>query len=145
MRSAKLYLTNLYNLALPLLRMEVTDEITLLDEPCSCGSTHRSVADIQGRLDDSFVYADGVMIHPLVFRSPLGRQRNIIEYQVRQTQRGATIAIRCAGEVDLTSLREEITQGLMQLGLPDPTLDIKRVGQLQREASGKLKRIVPLA
>ncbi len=64
---------------------------------------------------------------------------------MRQTQRGATIAIRCAGEVDLTSLREEITQGLTQLGLPDPTLDIKRVGQLQREASGKLKRIVPLA
>ncbi len=139
-RSAKLYLTNLYNLALPLLRIEVTDEITLLDEPCPCGSTHRSVADIQGRLDDSFVYADGVTIHPLVFRSPLGRQRNIIEYQVRQTQRGATIAIRCAGDVDLTNLREEITQGLTQLGLPDPTVDIKRVGQLQREASGKLKR-----
>jgi phenylacetate-coenzyme A ligase PaaK-like adenylate-forming protein len=144
-RSAKLYLTNLYNLTLPLLRMEVTDEITLLDEPCPCGSTHQSVADIQGRLDDSFVYAEGVAIHPIVFRSPLGRQRNIIEYQVRQTQRGATIAICCAGDVDLTGLREEITQGLTQLGLPDPTVDIKRVGQLQRQASGKLKRMIPLA
>jgi phenylacetate-coenzyme A ligase PaaK-like adenylate-forming protein len=138
-------LTNLYNLTLPLLRMEVTDEITLLDEPCPCGSTHQSVADIQGRLDDSFVYAEGVAIHPIVFRSPLGRQRNIIEYQVRQTQRGATIAICCAGDVDLTGLREEITQGLTQLGLPDPTVDIKRVGQLQRQASGKLKRMIPLA
>ncbi|MCI0620151.1 MAG: phenylacetate--CoA ligase family protein, partial [Acidobacteria bacterium] len=48
-RSAKLYLTNLYNRLLPLIRYEITDEITLLDERCPCGSAHRLVADVQGR------------------------------------------------------------------------------------------------
>jgi len=55
--SAKIYLTNLFNRALPLIRYEVTDEVRILADPCPCGSAHRCVADIQGRLDDVFVYA----------------------------------------------------------------------------------------
>jgi phenylacetate-CoA ligase len=39
-RSAKVYLTNLYNLALPLIRYEITDEVTVLPAPCPCGSGH---------------------------------------------------------------------------------------------------------
>jgi phenylacetate-CoA ligase len=41
-RSAKVYLTNLYNHALPLIRYEITDEVTILAEPCPCGSAHLS-------------------------------------------------------------------------------------------------------
>jgi phenylacetate-coenzyme A ligase PaaK-like adenylate-forming protein len=52
--SAKVYLTNLFNPLLPLIRYEITDQVTFLDEPCSCGSAHRRIADIQGRLDDVF-------------------------------------------------------------------------------------------
>ena len=89
--SAKVYLTNLFNRVLPLIRYELEDEMTFLDEPCPCGSAHRRIDDIQGRLDDSFRYGDGVQVHPHLFRSTLGRQRNIVEYQVRQTERGADI------------------------------------------------------
>ena len=52
---------------------KITDAVTVLTEPCPCGSAHRCVADIQGRLDDVFEY-DGRRVHPLVFRSPLGRR-----------------------------------------------------------------------
>lgn len=55
-RSAKIFLTNLFNQALPLIRYEITDEVMMLAEPCPCGSAHRCVADIHGRLDDVFVY-----------------------------------------------------------------------------------------
>ena len=72
-RAAKVYLTNLFNRVLPLIRYEITDEVTILTEPCPCGSAHRCVADIQGRLDDVFVY-DGRRVHPHVFRSALGRR-----------------------------------------------------------------------
>jgi len=143
-RSAKVYLTNLYNLALPLIRYEIRDEVTLLDEPCSCGSAHRRVDDIQGRLDDCFVYAGGVTVHPLVFRSALGGERNIVEYQVRQTDRGAEIAARCLGDVDIAGLRRKIIQELAQLGLRDPEVSITPVERLERQAIGKLKRFFPL-
>jgi len=143
-RSAKVYLTNLYNLALPLIRYEIRDEITLLDEPCPCGSAHRRIDHIQGRLDDCFVYAGGLTVHPLVFRSALGGERNIVEYQVRQTDKGAEIAARCLGDVDIAGLRRKIIEELAQLGLREPEVSITPVERLERQAIGKLKRFFPL-
>ena len=102
-RSAKVYLTNLFNRALPLIRYEITDEVTILSEPCPCGSAHRCVADIQGRLDEAFVY-DGRRVHPHVFRSALARHAGVVEYQVRQTEHGARVTVRCAARVDLERL-----------------------------------------
>ncbi len=55
-RAARIYLTNLYNPVLLLIRFEITDEVTLLPGPCPCGSAHRRIADVQGRLDDVFTY-----------------------------------------------------------------------------------------
>jgi phenylacetate-CoA ligase len=144
-RSAKVYLTNLFNQALPLIRYEITDEVTMLPEPCPCGSAHRCVADIQGRLDDVFVY-DGRRVHPHVFRSALGRQPGIVEYQVRQTAQGARIAVRCGARVDLERLGAEITDGLRALGIPRPVIDVTAVERLQRDGGpAKLKRFVPLS
>ena len=48
----------------PLIRYEITDQVVLLNQACSCGSAHRRVADIQGRLDDEFAYDDGMRVHP---------------------------------------------------------------------------------
>lgn len=42
-RSAKVLLTVLYNHALPLIRYELTDEVTLIDGECPCGSAHTMV------------------------------------------------------------------------------------------------------
>jgi phenylacetate-coenzyme A ligase PaaK-like adenylate-forming protein len=143
--SAKVYLTNLYNPALPLIRYEITDEVTLLEDPCPCGSAHRLVEDIQGRLDDTFFYPGLGAVHPHVFRSRLGREHGIVEYQVRQTARGAAIAIRCRGKVDFASLQADIAFYLARLGLENPEVSGEPVESLDRHSSGKLKRFVPLA
>ena len=83
-------------------------------------------------------------MHPHVFRSPLSRVPEIVEYQVRQTPRGAEIAIRASGEVDLAGLRAAIVDHLAHAGLPDPAISIERVSVLERTSAGKLKRFVPL-
>jgi phenylacetate-coenzyme A ligase PaaK-like adenylate-forming protein len=142
-RSAKVYLTNLFNTALPLIRYELTDEVTLLEGACRCGSAHRRVADVEGRLDDSFVYPAGVVVHPHVFRSALGRERGIIEYQVRQTPHGAAIHLRLAGRIDLRRLRLGVVSQLASLGLHEPVVTLTPVQCLERQATGKLKRFVP--
>lgn len=144
-QSAKLYLTNLYNpTPQPIIRYEITDEITLIDEPCACGSAHRRIEDIQGRQDDGFVYAGGIRLHPIVFKSLLGREPNIVEYQVRQTPLGADVAIRCNGPVDAAGLAAGMRQALGQLGLHDPRVEVAPVDRIERQHSGKLKRFVPL-
>ena len=144
-RAAKIYLTNLFNRVLPLIRYEITDEVTILTEPCPCGSAHRCVADIQGRLDDVFVYG-GRRVHPHVFRSALGRRSGVVEYQVKQTPRGAQIAVRCGAPVDLDGLRGEVELALACLGLQRPVVDVTAVERLKRDPGpAKLRRFVPLA
>ncbi len=142
--SAKVYLTNLFNRVLPLIRYELEDEMTFLDEPCPCGSAHRRIDDVQGRLDDVFRYGDSVQVHPHLFRSALGRQPNILEYQVRQTERGADIAVHCVGALDSAELEREVAAGLSTSGLKRPSVSIRQVKGLERLATGKLKRFVPL-
>jgi phenylacetate-CoA ligase len=144
-RSAKVYLTNLYNLTVPLIRYELTDEVTLIEGPCPCGSHHRRIEDVQGRLDDSFCYSGGPTVHPHLFRTALARERNVVEYQVRQTPRGATISLVCNGEIQEERLHAELVGGLTHLGLKSPEIRIARVEHLERLHSGKLKRFVPLS
>jgi phenylacetate-CoA ligase len=48
------YVTAIANPTLPLIRFELTDQVTFLDGPCACGSAHRLIADVESRLDDVF-------------------------------------------------------------------------------------------
>jgi phenylacetate-coenzyme A ligase PaaK-like adenylate-forming protein len=141
--SDRVYVTNLYNKALPLIRYDVTDQITVLDGPCPCGSSFRRIADPLGRLDDTFTYANGVAIHPHVFRSALGHE-DLIEYQVRQTPTGADIAVVNSAPVDTTALARQIEDTLRALGLTDPTVSITLTETLERQPTGKLRRFVPI-
>jgi phenylacetate-coenzyme A ligase PaaK-like adenylate-forming protein len=144
-RSAKVLVTSLLTPApLPLIRYEITDEVTVLDEPCPCGSAHRRVADIQGRLDDGFQYGP-LHVHAHVFRSRLGKERYIVEYQVRQSADGAQVDVCCNGNVDLAALRDNLVHDLRKVGLPAARIAIASVERMVRPASGKLKRFVPLS
>jgi phenylacetate-CoA ligase len=140
--SATVYVTNLYNTVTPLIRFEVTDEVTVVEEPCPCGSVFRRIADPLGRLDDTFIYADGTAIHPHVFRSCLGHQ-DLFEYQVRQTPRGADISVVTSGAVDTDALASRIEDALRGLGLPEPAVTLATVDRVDRQSSGKLKRFIP--
>lgn len=143
-RAAKVYLTNLYNFTLPLIRYELTDEVTLIEGPCPCGSQHQRIEDVSGRLDDAFTYPGGIDIHPHLFRSALAGECNVVEYQVTQVVHGVAIAVVCNGPIEEERLRAKIVGGLRELGLADPEVRIARVERLERLRSGKLKRFVPL-
>src|SRR5262245_41565365 len=142
--SAKVYLTNLFNPLLPLIRYEITDQVTFLDEPCACGSAHRRIADIQGRLDDVFRYPSGIVVHPHAFRSVLGRDAQVLEYQVRQTVRGADVLLRTRGSVDVEPLARALEAELDRVGCPQPLVTARVVARISRVGVGKLKRFVPL-
>ena len=144
--SHRVLVTNLYNHAQPLIRYEVTDQITLAAGPCpcTCGSSMQRIEDPQGRLDDIFVYDDELTVHPHLFRSALAQHPEILEYQVRQTRDGATIGLVEAAVVDGETLRASIAAALAGVGLTDPRVDIETLHELPRQASGKLKRFVEL-
>lgn len=143
-RSARIYLTNLYNPVLPLIRYEITDEVVVRPGRCPCGSAHRRIADVQGRLDDVFTY-QGLRVHPHLFRTALSREAGVVEYQVRQTPAGAAMAIRCTAPVNLDALRDRVAAALAGAGLDRPQVTVEVLDRFERPSGpAKLKRFLPL-
>ena len=144
--SSKIYLTNLFNHTLPLIRYVITDQVTFLaDEACACGSKLRRISDIEGRLEDMFTYEGGVKVHPVVFDSSFEHYPSVIEYQVRQTQNGVAISLLTNGPVVLELLKTNVAEYLERSGLHDPEVSARIVDRIERTPGvAKLKRFVPL-
>jgi phenylacetate-coenzyme A ligase PaaK-like adenylate-forming protein len=132
------------NPTLPLIRFEMTDQVELLDGACPCGSAHRLIADVDGRMDDVFEYAGGVMVHPHVFRSVLCREREIVEYQIQQTADGADILV-IGAPIDPRAMERGICSELQRLGIRNPAVSVRTVDRLERQRTGKLRRFVPVS
>jgi phenylacetate-coenzyme A ligase PaaK-like adenylate-forming protein len=141
----KVLVTSLFNRVQPIIRYELTDTAIPAADPCSCGAAYPLISEVRGRADDAFRYPGGAVIHPLLFRTPLGQNPMIEQYQVRQTRRGADITIVTRGSVDRDRLARDIAGALAGAGLPEPQIGIEAVDEIQRhKETGKLKRFIPL-
>jgi phenylacetate-coenzyme A ligase PaaK-like adenylate-forming protein len=144
--SNKLALTNLFNTLLPLIRYEIDDAVVpdMSEEACLCGSAFRRIASIEGRTDDTFAYVGGAFAHPAVFRSILARELAIVEYQVVQTARGATVRVVATAPFDAERMATQIANALSAHGVANPDVHLVEVQGFPRSASGKIRRFVPL-
>ena len=144
-RADKLFITPLFHHILPVLRYEITDQLTILDEPAACGSNFTRTTFVEGRLDDYFHYNQKTEVHPHAFRTVLGQCKNVNEYQILQTPNGAMIKIVNNGEPDIKAIKNKITESLKRHGLENPEIEISEVSAIKRTGSAsKLKRFVPL-
>jgi phenylacetate-coenzyme A ligase PaaK-like adenylate-forming protein len=143
--AARILLTNLYNRTQPLIRYEINDPMTLLDEPCACGCAHRRITGIGGRVEEPFVYAGGTVVHPVALGDPLLLDPAVLDFQVRQTASGVEVSVRTPGAgVDLEPFRRQLVAVLLAAGIPEPTVLISRVDAFDRLWSGKQPRFVRL-
>lgn len=152
--ASKIYVTNLVNTLLPLIRYEMTDRITVLGgqdggaSSCPCGCTFRRITDVQGRLEDVFVYDAGdgreLSVDVDVFETPLNEYRNIVQYEVKQRSNGAEILIVSKGDVAVDKVESDVRKGLEGIGLKNAVVSVKIVNRLERTLMGKAKRYVPL-
>lgn len=140
--SAKVLVTNLYNLAQPLIRYELADSFVL--EPSAGGPGHM-LARVHGRADEVFHYQAGDL-HPHVIRSVMLRSPEVADYQVRQTRTGIEADIIAAGSASPEALRRRLAEALARGGLSQPDVTVRIAADLPRCAgSGKLRRFVPLS
>jgi len=144
-RAAKVLVTNPLNHVLPIIRYEITDELTMLD-PIPDGPWHgRRVTDIQGRQDDVFRYPDGTFVHPHLFRSVLTELADVAEYQVAQSTEGATVVVVARGALDGEGLARRLERELEAAGLAGARVETRQVEAIERHAeSGKLRRFISL-
>jgi phenylacetate-coenzyme A ligase PaaK-like adenylate-forming protein len=141
----RVLVTSLFGRTLPLIRYELTDVPVPGTQPCSCGAAFPLIISVKGRSDDNFLYPGGIQIHPLVFRTPLGQNSRIEQYQVHQTEHGAKIDVIATGPIDVSALKQELIAALAKAGLANAAIEIDLVDALERhKETGKLRRFIPL-
>jgi phenylacetate-coenzyme A ligase PaaK-like adenylate-forming protein len=141
--SSGIYFTNLVNKALPIIRYFIDDIFEMEDGPCACGSAYQKVRQVHGRKFETFRYG-AVSLNPLTLELAVLEQPQILEYQIRQTPRGAHLAYRSNGDVDDTRLLRKMRDALLSYGLPEPDITVEKMAAFERTAAGKLKRFIPL-
>ena len=142
--AAKILLTNLYNKTQPLIRYEINDSMTIIDEPCECGSGHKRMTDLRGRFDTFFEYDNGTILHRLGMEGVLLGDPNVVEMQVTQTPNGMLVSLVPRGGGNTEALRENLVELLRRSGLDNPDVTIITVNSLERMWSGKLRQFEPL-
>lgn len=129
------------NLALPLLRYDVGDVVTLSDEQCPCGRPGRILASIDGRKDDYVVLPDGTRLGgwiDIIFKDMV----HIREAQVYQ-RKIDEIILRVNPAATYSSADEKILLALAQKRVGnDVAVKIEYFDQLQRGPNGKLRCVI---
>lgn len=145
--SCGLLLTNLANRVQPLIRYQLSDQVTLHPEPCTCGSPF-PVIEVAGRQDD-IVHVQGagrmVPLLPLALSTVLEEDAGVFDFQIRQRD-AHTLVLRLplggdAGRQALSRCRSV----LQAFAVAQGALPIRVLGELgqpvPRGRSGKLCRI----
>jgi phenylacetate-coenzyme A ligase PaaK-like adenylate-forming protein len=101
-------------------------------------------ASVDGRNDDVFRYG-ATSVHPSALTTALLRAAQVREYQVRQTARGADIAVVAATSLDDAALAAAVEQSLRQAGVTQPHVTISRAEAIARDPrTGKVRRFIAL-
>jgi phenylacetate-CoA ligase len=138
--SAKVLITNLANLAQPLIRYELTDAFVRLPDADEHGHVR---ARVYGRSDD-ILDVGGVDVHPVAIRSVMVTSPTVIDYQVRQTRNGLAVHVITDDGHPIVGLAERLRSALVTCGVGQPDVEVVLVDQLDRHpATGKLRRFVP--
>lgn len=144
---SKVLLTNLYNMAQPIIRYEIDDIVTISPEPCECGSLLPLVKAVEGRAKDQFWVDVNGEIRDLpyyVFLLALHTETNLAEHQFLQT--GVNKFVLRAAPLPGRSLSTEKLRQLIQQSVTSEGyaniihFDIEIVDRILPEESGKIRR-----
>ncbi len=148
---SKVLLTNLYNLAQPIIRYEIDDIVTIAAEPCACGSLLPLIKAVEGRTKDQFWVEVNGQIRDLpyyVFLLALHTETDLAEHQFLQTGVNKFVlrAVALPGKaLSAEKLRQLIKHSVTTEGLADVIqCDVEIVDRILPEASGKIRRAMNL-
>lgn len=139
---AKVLITPLFSRTQPLIRYELNDSVRVSAEAYSCGLPFSVLDSIQGRMEDalSLPSATGgrVEVQPLVFN----RVMDILPvngWQVAQQADDGLVLWITGVRNGLTdeSLIDQLTRSLAREGALVPSIQVQRVGEIPKTASGK--------
>lgn len=145
---AKVLVTNLVDLAQPLIRYELTDAVTASGRPNPAGRPWRCLASVDGRTAD-ILHLPGrggatVPVHPSVLGSAVAPFPEVSQYAFVHDARGlhtqVVLAPRAAADLP-DRLRQAIVAAVASTGAVPPPVDVEPVPSLHRQPGGKLRLV----
>lgn len=134
--------TTFHNLAMPLVRYQLSDITKRKKGKCSCGSVFPMIEPIQGKFEDIVYGGEDAPISPSVLTFAFKGLSNIRKSQVAQVEQHVwevrIVPENCFSDEDKNMLINNIHQ------LVDPliTVKVKMVDDIPRESSGKYRWVV---
>ena len=115
----RMLLTNLFNLAQPLIRYDLVDAVTMSDEPCPCGCAHRRITSVNGRINGVFEYEGGATVPRAAFEQTVVATPGVANFFIGKTPGGVDVSVVTDGSSDLQHLRKKLIDVLRRHGGPE--------------------------
>jgi phenylacetate-CoA ligase len=119
MQSGELVVTDLTNFATPIIRYRgLGDFCRWESSPCPCGSTLRSIRQLEGRVAQSIARRDGTLLSPYAVTNAIDEIAGFHQYQVIQRGRGEIEVLVVKDEqskVTETEMARQVEQTLMDV------------------------------
>lgn len=145
-REGEVIVTDLHNRAMPLLRYRLGDYATISAEPCPCGRGLAVLEGVHGRAYDVVIDPDGRRFHPEVVMYLLEEVKDkfdvVRKFQVIQREPDMlTVKLVTPPEYDGELVEKWLSQRVKDVIHPSMRLAFEYVGDIEREASGKIRLI----
>lgn len=149
-RADKILLTNLFNFTQPFIRYELSDRVTLHDEPCKCGNPSQWLT-MEGRNDDVICFSqDGrvIKLAPLAIFATLKEVHELRRFQLiaHQANNMAQLRLKPVANVTKEEAFQKATAALENFfsvhGLHDIIVNLSNELPKQDAGSGKFKHII---
>lgn len=141
-QSGRLLITDLDNYAMPLLRYENGDYLTLGDEPCTCGRSLKLISRLEGRTYEFLFNTARELVSAGICDVILGNVTSIAEFQVRQDEvdhiRVLIVPCRSITDDDKAFIRESFRYYLGE----SMNVDIELVDRIARTKAQKLQTAI---
>ncbi|MFC1857440.1 phenylacetate--CoA ligase family protein [Thermodesulfobacteriota bacterium] len=136
--------TSLYNLAMPLIRYDVGDDIERFPEPktCPCGRTLPLVKAVHGRSEDTIVTPDGRFITSMYIVPEILDDARFVQF-IQHTEYSLNVNVVPAQSWHVAH-EEKLARYVKKLVGKEMTINIRMIGENEiiEDASGKIRTVI---
>jgi len=140
--SGHIFLTCLYNKAMPLIRYEVGDLGTSTVERCPCGRGLPLMKNIVGRTDDLVVASNGRIIVPANFSNIMRGIPGISQFKVIQEKKNLIIVTLVKDRNFSRLTVQRVIKDVKEVVGHDVTVEPIVVEEIKKDQSGKIRAVV---
>lgn len=149
-QGARMFATVLFNHALPIIRYEFSDLVTLADGTCPCGRPFRRIAQIMGRAEENLKFktrtGEAAEVHAARLWFHLVKVAGIRQYQFGSLPDGIRIRLAVYPDHDRAAIEAQTraiaTKALEDLGISGARIEVEFVAKIDRIGGGAKEKIV---